>query len=250
LVDKLKDYLMQDDKRNELYEKLYFHEIDARDKVVSRLQIPLALLFSVLSIFAVLMKGVSSAGYEQWHFIFYVPFALSVLLFVASSVYFVGAFYDHEYSFMPPAKEMEDYRNVLITHYEPYEGAKEYVTQAFSDFIYGHFNRCSTANTVVNDLRSRRIHMCNRFLLFTAIPLLLSFLVFNFSGMANENASKLHKVELSSPVSFVYPDTPIKIQGEFNSTTLEIDFSHDIKEIINVRRQEGDTATATATAGN
>lgn len=241
---------MQDDKRNELYEKLYFHEVDARDKVVSRLQIPLALLFSVLSIFAVLMKGVSFAGYEHWHLVFYVPFSLSAFLFVVSVVYFVGAFYNHEYSFMPPADEMEEYRNVLISHYETYEGAKEYVVQAFSDFIYGHFNRCSTENTVVNDLRSRRIHMCNRFFLFTSIPLLLSFLVFNFSDMANENKSKPHKIELSSPISFVYPESPIKIQGDINSTTLKIDFSHDIKEMINVRRQEGVTATATATTAN
>ena len=241
---------MQDDKRNELYEKLYFHEVDARDKVVSRLQIPLALLFSVLSIFAVLMKGVSVSEYEQWHLAFYMPFSLSAFLFVVSAVYFVGAFYNHEYSFMPPADEIEEYRNILISHYEGYEGAKEYVAQAFSDFIYGHFNRCSSANTVVNDLRSRRIHMCNRFLLFTSVPLLLSFLMFSFSGMANKKVSNLHKVELSSPVSIVYPEHPIKVQGDINSTTLEIDFSHDIKEMISVRRQTGDTTATTATTAN
>jgi hypothetical protein len=37
---------MKPDQVFELYEKLYFHEVDAREKIAGRLQIPLAILLS------------------------------------------------------------------------------------------------------------------------------------------------------------------------------------------------------------
>lgn len=237
---------MQDDKRNELYEKLYFHEVDARDKVVARLQIPLALLFSGLSIFAVLIKGVSSLQFEAWHLFFYAPFGISVVLFIVSSTYFVGAFYNHGYSFMPSANKIEDYRKVLIDHYAEFDDAEENVNNEFSNFIYGYFNNCSSQNTAVNDLRSERIHRCNRFLLFSSIPLLISFLVFTFTSMG-VHKDKEYLVKLNGPISIEYPLSPIKVQGEFSSTTLKVDFSHDIKEMINDRRQKGGTSTTAST---
>lgn len=86
---------MQDDKRNELYEKLYFHEVDARDRVIVRLQIPLALLFSVLSIIAVLLKGVSELGFDYKYVPFYIAFAFSLVFFSLSVAYFVRAFFNH-----------------------------------------------------------------------------------------------------------------------------------------------------------
>jgi hypothetical protein len=237
---------MKEEKRHELYEKLYFHEVDAKDKVVSRLQIPLALLFSVLSILAVLVKGVSAVDFECWHLFFYVFFVVSVVLFGLSTAYFVGAFYNHGYSFMPPSSEIEDYRATLIKHYAPYEDADENVEREFTDFIYNNFNQCASKNIVVNDLRSRRIHMCNRYLLFTVGPLLLAFLIFTFSGMGS-GSDKAYKVELSKPISILNLENPIKIQGELNSTTLEVDFSNDVKEMISVRREKERAATATAT---
>ena len=238
---------MKEEKRHELYEKLYFHEVDARDKVVLRLQIPLALLFSVLSILAVLVKGVSSVDFENWHLLFYIFFVASVALFGLSTAYFIGAFYNHGYSFMPPSGEIEDYRATLIKHYAPYDDADENVGREFTDFIYNNFNQCASKNVVVNDLRSHRIHMCNRYLLFAVGPLLFSFLIFTFSDMNNGN-DNVHKVELSKPISILNVENPIRIQGELSSTTLEVDFSNDVKEMISVRREKERAATATATA--
>jgi hypothetical protein len=236
---------MKEEKRHELYEKLYFHEVDARDRVVVRLQIPLALLFSVLSIIAVLVKGVSSIDFEYWHLFFYVFFVASVTFFGFSTAYFIGSFYNHEYSFMPPSDEIEEYRETLIKHYAPYEGADEHVGRQFTGFIYENFNRCTSKNITVNDMRSYRIHMCNRYLLFTSGPLLVAFLIFTFSGMAGEK-DKTHKIELSKPISILNLENPIKIQGELSSTTLEVDFSNDVKEMISVRREKERAATATA----
>ena len=101
----------------------------------------------------------------------------------------------------------------------------------------------------MNDLRSYRIHLCNRYLILTVAPLLASFLILTFTGMGERNSKEAHKIELSGPILLEYPDKPVQIQGQLNSHILEIDLSNDIKEIMNVRREERHaTATATTTA--
>lgn len=150
---------------------------------------------------------------------------------------------------MPPSDEIEDYRKKLIEHYEPYEDADKNVGRQFNDFIYDNFNRCTSKNIIINDLRSYWIHVCNRYLLLTSVPLLVSFLIFTFTDMSDEK-EKLHKIELNKPITISNLEHPIEIQGELNSTTLEVDFSNDVKEMISVRRKKerGTTETATATA--
>jgi hypothetical protein len=237
---------MKDEERHKLYEKLYFHEVDARDKVVARLQISMAILFSILSVFAILVKAVDIHIVGSLNLWFYGFLGLSVILFLKSFIYFVGAFYNHGYSFMPSPLRMEDYRQELINHYEPYEGSENYVDEEFTKFIYDYFNKCTSANVIVNDLRSYKVHMCNRYLIFTVAPLLVSFLIFTFSDM--DGSKKIQKIELNGPVSFEYPKKPLEIRGRIDSNTLEVDFSDEIKEMLHDRQRKENESAATTTS--
>lgn len=237
---------MNDEKRFELYEKLYFHEVEAREKISSRLQIPLALLLSVTSVYAILVKGISFENGSLWNFCFGGFFLFSVALFITSASYFVKSFYGHTYEFIPSALTTESYRNKLIETYSDYDECDELVDKHFNEYIFRYYNECSSANTVVNDKRSEFLHKCNTYLILTALPLAIAFLIFTLSGVDKNSVEKEFKVQISKPIELINSKSPLKINGKFDTTTLEVDFSDDLKELLNERKAE---TTTTAAAG-
>lgn len=240
---------MKDDKRFELYEKLYFHEVEAREKISARLQIPLALLLSITSVYAILIKGISLDNTGLWNAIFGLFFIVSAVLFVKSVSCFVRSFYGHTYEFIPSALTTENYRKELIDTYSKYDECDELVEKYFNEYIFSYYNECSSANTLVNDKRSEYLHKCNTYLILTALPLAVAFLIFTLSGIDKNSIEKEFKVKISNPTEFNSHKSPLEINGSFGITTLEVDFSDDIKELLNERKTKtGATATATATA--
>src|SRR5690554_4925923 len=126
----------------ELYEKLYFHELEVREKMLNRLQIPLALLVSVVSFYGFILNSLYFSA-SILHLIFYVLFAISAIIFCRSLYYFVRAFFNHTYEFIPTALATEEYRNELETHYAPYPNSEEQVKSAFVDYLYKYYSQCS-----------------------------------------------------------------------------------------------------------
>ncbi len=174
---------MNEEKRFELYEKLYFHEVEVREKISSRLQIPLALLLSFTSVFAFLMKGIAFENNSLWNISFGIIFAISLIIFIVSVTYFVRAFYGHTYEFIPSALDTENYHDKLIETYKNYDECEELVNKYFNKYIFGYYNECSSFNTIVNDKRSKYLHKCNTYLILTVIPLSIAFLIFILSGI-------------------------------------------------------------------
>ncbi|USD21712.1 hypothetical protein MJO52_00795 [Microbulbifer variabilis] len=244
---------MDDKKRFEIYEKLYFHEVDAREKISSRLQIPLALLLSMTSVYALLIKGISLENSSLWNILFGFLLVISLVLFVTSISYFIKAFYGHTYEFIPSALDTENYRKVLIETYRDYPECDKLVEKYFNEYIFRYYNECSSANTSVNDRRSKNLHKCNTYLIFTVLPLSVAFLIFTLSGIDKNSVKKEIKVQISKPIEINQPKSPLKINGDLDFTTLEIDFSDDLKEIINDRKTkviEPTTTSSTTTKEN
>ena len=49
---------MEKNELYQLYEKLYFHELETRDKITGRLQVPLAIFISIISLAGYMLKNV------------------------------------------------------------------------------------------------------------------------------------------------------------------------------------------------
>lgn len=239
---------MKDEKLFDLYEKLYFHEAEVRDKISNRLQIPLALVLSISSVYALLIRDISLDNLGLWHLLFFFFFSISCCLFATSFVYFIRSFYGHTYLFLPSALDSENYRLSLIDTYSTYDECDELVSKYFNEYIYNHYNKCSSANTLVNDKRSERLHKCNTYLILNALPLFITFLIFTFSGIDRNSIDKELKVHISNPIEFDLNNKPIKIDGHFDISTLEIDLSNDLKEMMNERIKTDTTTTSTTSS--
>ncbi|MBU4316123.1 MAG: hypothetical protein KKF30_02480 [Proteobacteria bacterium] len=213
------------DKQNifEVYEKLYFHEVEAREKISSRLQIPLAILLSIISVYAHIIKGISLNNHCFWNIIFALTFISSIILFVTSMSYFIRSFYGHTYEFIPSAIETENYRQKLIETYKEYDDGESIAEQYFDEYIYKYYNECSSLNTKVNDTRSEFLHKCNTYLILSALPLVAAFLIFTLAGIDKNSVDKEYKIKITNPIEINKDTYPIQINGEIRSYTETID---------------------------
>jgi hypothetical protein len=167
----------------QLYEKLYFHEIDAREKLNSRLQIPLTLIISFVGLLAFLLQNYKHHGFSAPMFFFFVLIVVSYVALALATFFFIKSWWNHTYSFLPSAQVTEDYRLALIEYYENHENNMQLVSEYFSDYLMTHYIRCSSANTARNDLRSVNLHKTNGTLIVTAIIAFVAFLFFFFGNL-------------------------------------------------------------------
>ncbi|MDG4867504.1 hypothetical protein P8631_05775 [Guyparkeria sp. 1SP6A2] len=165
------------DKNNlfNLYEKLYFHEIDARDRIQSRLQIPLALLLGIASAWTYLAKQLPGAEKDTLFWIFIGLLLVTATLFASSLCFFAKAYFGNEYHFIPSANDTESYRKTLLKTYEDYEDGEQIARDHFKDFLYDYYANCSSKNAETNDNRTYWIHNCNKYVIILIFPLSLSF---------------------------------------------------------------------------
>jgi hypothetical protein len=205
---------MKPDQVFALYEKLYFHEVDAREKIAGRLQIPLAILLSITSIFAIFLKGADFTNYSEWNLAFFFLVVISLIFHVTSACYFIRSFYGHSYEFIPSAVSSEEYRQTLITTYSEYSDCDALVEKHFKEYLFKYFSECATQNTKVNDQRSEFLHKCNTYFVINLIPLILAFVIFTFANLDKNGAEKSYKVIIEQPVKIEIPEKYINLNNE------------------------------------
>lgn len=113
----------------ELYKELYFHEIDARESLDSRIQIPLAIIVSLVGslVFMLFNFDGKADGHVPNFFLGFLSLsgaslALSVFLLIKS-------WFGHTYSFLPAAGDMDEYRKKLVNTYKDYASGEKLISK-------------------------------------------------------------------------------------------------------------------------
>lgn len=184
-----------------LYEKLYFHEIDSREKLNSRLQTPLTLIVSFIGVLAFMLQNYGHQGFSWSAIAFLSLLGLSFVSLSCAVLFFVRSWYNNTYSFLPAAQDSENYRQALIKLYEPYENGGKLASDYFSDYLMDYYVRYSSANTDCNDRRSIYLHKTSGALIVTALICFLAFLVFYFGGLDKSNIKRAAEITIVTPVT-------------------------------------------------
>jgi hypothetical protein len=170
-----------------LYEKLYFHEIESRDKITSRLQLPLAIFVSILSMLGFMIRNINFHLDTTLIVSYYVCLFITITPVFFGIYYFIKAFYGHEYQLMPTASETEEYNLKLHKTYEEFDSGKELAEKYLTEYLYKDYHECSSVNSETNDKRSEFIHRSNFFIILSILPLLVTFLMFSFAHIDKNN---------------------------------------------------------------
>ena len=175
----------------EFYKELYFHEIEVREQLNARIQIPVALIASLAGAltFMLLKLDEQVTGWMVIGFVFFL--VLSVVMLIVSAYFLIRTWVNHTYSFLPTASKTEDYRQELIRTYEGYD--EDYVEQYLHKYLCDYFINCSSKNTNVNDQRSLYLHRSNMSLVAVIVSSAIAFSFFYFAEIDNDQIISIKK---------------------------------------------------------
>lgn len=176
---------MEPEKRTAFYEKLYFHELESREKLISRLQFTLAFLTGLVGAWVFMLArldfnfNASMMGLA----VFFVAYVIVSVLLFFSSWYFVAAVWGHAYECLPSAVEIENYRLELHATYKDVPQGQSIAEDYFREFLCRYNRECSTANSSVNELRYRHLYTSTGLAVYSLLPMVVAGFVFIIAGL-------------------------------------------------------------------
>jgi hypothetical protein len=171
------DDAMDDKSRFALYEKLYFHELDRKDKLLARLNLPLAMIAGLLSFFGYLLNKAPSAN-DGWPGVFFwVLYDYAFIFFLLALWHFRKAWIRGEYDYvLPVLKRLEEH---LQNELKPHFGSdNDGLNGHFEMVIFDYYITGATINATNNDERSREIDQLSKNVALCAAIAILSFIPF------------------------------------------------------------------------
>lgn len=155
-----------------LYEKLYFHEIDRREKISARLALPFAVLVAIGSLLSFMLNSGAMQFSGHVEIVFWCLFTGACVALAAGAWFFRLAWFGHTDRLLPTAGDIEAYYEKLSETYKEYEQNEALVESAFENFLFSHYAQFSSENAINNDKRSYNIY---RATVSLTIAVLLSF---------------------------------------------------------------------------
>ena len=191
---------MTDEELFEFYKSQYEREDDARNDINDRLQIPLAIIVSLIGVLATMVKLL---GYPC----FTLKFGVFSLLIIASGIFvaralffFVRAWRGYEYEFLPTADQTRGYREKLKATYAQYSNSQQLVEQYTKQYIQDYYISCSSKNTGNNDTRALNLHFSNRAIIFAAVFVASTYVFYECFKLSDLIPSESASVHITQPV--------------------------------------------------
>lgn len=213
---------MENKNRLDLYEKLYFHEIDVRERLNTRLQTPMALIISLIGALAFMLQNYRCQEFSHVAIAFLLLFSLSGVFLTVAIYCFIRSWYNNVYRFLPCARDTENYHQQLVDTYRPYDKSGKLAEHYFEEYISKYYIDCSSANTKRNDSRSLYAHKTNTFLIITAIFAFSTFFTFHLGGLEKDHVREPIEINLIAPAQIKGSDMNTKPPSELpqNSSVL------------------------------
>jgi hypothetical protein len=221
-----------------LYEKLYFHEIEVREKLTGRLQLPLAILVGELGLIGYMLSNKTNVAFSYYICAFWSFYILSCASVLAAIYYFIRSWHGYEYSFIPSPSAIDVYRCQLIEFYTDDEEKEILVKSALKNFLYDYYCKCSSKNTDNNDRRSITLHKTSTFLIVSVVLLFCSFIPFYFGNF--DKANRPQAVIISAPIEIIETRLTSEETAQVKNTMVERLKSQAVESVdcdINNKRQ-------------
>nr|WP_314658183.1 hypothetical protein [uncultured Pseudomonas sp.] len=165
--------MRSDDEEYKLYEKIYLAEADRKEKLISRLNLPLALIIALLSFLSYLLPKAPPAGTtaEIYFWILY----LGAGVFVVRAMWHFARAWRVRFDDLaiPVAEKLEAHRKTLIDYYD---GSVEQANSFFMQIMMDYYVMGATRNATNNDRRGNELDGLSRNVIYAVVWSLASFL--------------------------------------------------------------------------
>lgn len=195
-----------------LFEKIYFHEIDGRDKVLQRLQVPLVATIALAGLIGTMLQNLDGNATSWFFFLFNFFICIAISSLAVAGFFFVKASIGRTYSYLPVPESWLDYQRNCEDLYSDFQERDELVEAAVAKSLITTYVQCATKNGTVNAEKASYIFRILRFLIVAALSTFIAYAAF-FFGRLDKNFVKAHqKVEIINPIQIErYPMATPKI---------------------------------------
>lgn len=168
----------------QFHERQYFHELQARENLIARLQFSLGLLTALLGSFAFIFYRIDFAkdqGPATYAFLL-VSAAAGACFAVCACAYFVRAAYSR-YEMLPTTASIAAYHDQLVRTYESFPDGSSTAAMYFEQFLLDDLIKCSTHNARHNAERYEYLHQSTAFVIYSVPCLAVGFVAFVLGGI-------------------------------------------------------------------
>ena len=162
--------------RREFYEKIYFHELDVREKLENRLKLPMT-MFAIVSTMAIfLFNDIIVRNFFEPEALFLTVYFSAIISTILSIFFFIKSWYGYIYKMIPNTITLENYFQEINISYKEIdnEHAEEWTNEAFEEYLLSTFKDYAAHNTINNDRKSYNLYN-------SLTALIIAFLLFIFA---------------------------------------------------------------------
>lgn len=131
---------------NNFLEDLYFHELEIREKIFSRLQINIGAHLTIITAIAYMVRTIDYSSSTLLIFIFYALIVLSIISLIFSIVYTGIAFTGYEYQLFPFAADSVKYKREAESYFRELD-----IAAANAEYFSNEHNLPASPTVMVND---------------------------------------------------------------------------------------------------
>jgi hypothetical protein len=165
--------MTSDDEEYKLYEKIYLSEADRKEKLLSRLNLPLAMIVALLSLLSYLLPKAPTVESTEGVF-FWILYIMAGVFVVIAMWHFARAWrVRFDDLAIPVAEKLEGHRKILIDYYD---GVLKDANSFFMQIMMDYYVMGATRNATNNDRRSAEIDALSKNVIYAVILSLISFL--------------------------------------------------------------------------
>ncbi|WP_256587238.1 hypothetical protein [Pseudomonas sp. Irchel s3a12] len=170
---------MDEAARFAFYEKIYFYELERKEKLISRLNLPLAILGVLLS-FLSYMLGKAPGSEDGFAGVsFWILYLCAVFCLLCGAYYFRSSWQLRDFDRgLPTLTELENYRAEATSHFAVHGENQDDAETYFKTIILSYYIEGATVNTVNNDKRGSKLVSLANSVTLTMIFSVLSFVPF------------------------------------------------------------------------
>lgn len=207
-----------------LYERVYFHELDSRDRVIERMQIPIAMMLALYGAQAYLLSNSNYLPASAYLFGFAFCLGASILAGIVGGVSVFKVLTGHTYRLLPTLIDLESYRRNCANTFAASEGAQQYLDVWVKTSVVRDTARqlivCASHNALQNTKRSGMSWAAHVSLMISGVTAAAAFLLFHIGDLKQEPVHAVEIVEMrqnrEKPVTLV---GSVSSKGEFFLTT-------------------------------
>lgn len=165
-----------DEDHYKLYEKIYFFEAERKEKLIARLNLPLAMLVALSSFLSYLLgkapPSTTTAGIFFWIFLSCCGICVGLGIY-----HFARAWRLRNVDLaLPTSAKLEVHRQQLLDYYGP--GAEGVANGFFIQTMADYYVMGASTNSINNDDRSGELDLLSKFVIWSIVLAVFSFIPF------------------------------------------------------------------------